>query len=306
LTIHSANRGEYLGTQKTSWGSSIRLHSSDVNTPTIDLEILLYNGEKKIEFRYDIRKDYTTAKEAAYFAFPVDVSTPRFSYATQQGWVDPAKDMFKGANVEWFSIQKWMAANDGHLAVGIVPVDAPVATFGDINRGEWPVEFHPRSSTIFSYLMNNYWASNYVAGQGGTFQFRYVVTSADRLDPVALTRLGWESMQAPMLDHLIGQDKVGNPERPLPAEGTGFLTVDAPNLALVAWKLAEDGNGTILRFQETAGKATEATIQFPHATIHSASLCNALEDKVQDLNVGGNNVRLTFRPYEVLTIRLIR
>ena len=72
-----------------------------------------------------MQKDYTNAKEAVYFAFPVAVTPPRFTYATQQGWVDPAKDLFKGASLEWFSIQKWMAAIGLPLAVGIVPVDSP-------------------------------------------------------------------------------------------------------------------------------------------------------------------------------------
>lgn len=305
LVVHPAEKGEYLGTQKTAWGYSIRLRSTDVNTPSVNLEILLYNGEKKIELRYDVQKNYTTEKEAAYFAFPLALTTPRFAYATQQGWVDPAKDIFKGGNLEWFSIQKWMAANDAGLAVGIVPEDAPLATFGDINRGTWPTEFHPESSTIFSYIMNNYWETNYAGGQGGMFHFRYVVTSADHLEPVALTRLGWESMEAPVLDDVVRQDKVGNPERPLPAEGTGFLTINAPNVALVDWKMAEDGKGTILRFQEMAGKATEATIELPHSTIHSANLCNAVEDNLHDLKASGHEVQLSFRPNEVLTIRLM-
>jgi hypothetical protein len=104
------------------------------------------------------------------------VTPPRFTYTTQQGWVDPANDLFQGASLEWFIIQKWMAALDSHLAVGIVPVDASLASFGDINREEWPGEFAPKTSTMFSYVMNNYWDTNYRAGQGGAFTFRYVLT----------------------------------------------------------------------------------------------------------------------------------
>jgi hypothetical protein len=310
LTIHPAQKGQFLGVRKFSWGYSIQLRYSDVNSPAINLEILLYDLEKKIEFRYRLQKDYTTAKEAAYFAFPIAASTPQFAYATQQGWVDPAKDMLKGANVEWFSVQKWMAVYDSGLAVGIVPVDAPVATFGDINRGEWPTEFHPKNAAIFSYIMNNFLASNWRPGQGGNFTLRYVLTSTERLDPVQLTRLGWESMEPPVLDQIVPfsrlqyMDKITDPETPLPPEGTSFLSVSAGNVALVAWKLAEDGYGTILRFQEIEGIATQATIRLPHATIHSASLCNAVEKCLQDLKPDANRIRLTFHPNEVLTIRV--
>ncbi len=305
LTIHPSKEGEYLGTQKTTWGSAIQLRSSDVNTPRIDLEVLLFNDRKRIEFRYKVQKQYTPAKEGVYFAFPIAVSAPHFGYSIQQGWVDPAKDLLKGGSLEWFTVQHWMEASDSGMAVGIVPIDAPLASFGDINRGEWPAEFRPKSSTIFSYAMNNYWHTNTPPEQGGNFAFRYVITSQDHLDPAGLTRIGWESLEPAELDYVLPQDKLGDPERPLPAAGTSFLQIDAPNIVLADWKLAEDGNGTILRLQETAGHSTEATVQFPHAVIiGSAALCNAVEDNLRPLDFTANGVRLLFSPNEVLTVRL--
>ena len=280
------------------------MRSSDVNTPEIGLEILLFDNEKKMGFRYTVEKSYTTAKEGVYFAFPAAVESPTFEYATQQGWVNPSRDMLKGASLEWFSVQKWMAVHNSNLTLGIVPVDASLASFGDINRGEWPEEFHPKTSTIFSYAMNNYWHTNYRAGQGGTFTFRYVMTSAARLDPAELTRMGWESMEAPAVDVVANQDKAGNPGEPLPAEGTSFLEISSPNVALVTWKLAEDGKGTILRLQETAGQASEVTVRLPHTNIHSASLCDSVEDNLHDLDVTGNLIHLRIHPHEVLTVRL--
>ena len=111
-------------------------------------------------------------------------------------------------------------------------------------------------------------------------------------------------MEAPALDMVGNQDKVGNPNEPLPAEGTSFLEVDNPNIALVTWKLAEDGNGTILRLEEVAGQTEEATITLPRATIHSASLCNSVEVNLRGLPLSGNHLHLTFHPHEVLTVRL--
>lgn len=304
LTVHPADKGEYRGTRKTPWGQVIELRSSDVNTPEIDLEILLYNDQKRMEFDYSVQKAYTGAKEGVYFAFPTAVQSPEFAYATQQGWVDPAHDLLKGASLEWFSIQKWMAVHGDGLSVGIAPLDASLASFGDINRGLWPSQFTPRSATMFSYAMNNYWHTNYRAGQGGTFTFRYVLTSAKAFDPAGLSRLGWESMESPVLDSVINQDKAGNPDEPLPAEGASFLAIDNPNVVLVTWKLAEDGHGTILRLKEIAGRNEEVSLRLPHGKIRSASLCNSVEDRLRDLKVTGNVLPLAFQPNQVLTIRL--
>lgn len=304
LTIHAAQNGEYLGTERTPWGYKIRLRSSDLNTPEVSLTILLFNGQKKIELDYTVKKDYTTAKEGVYFAFPTAVQQPEFAYGIQQGWVDPAHGILKGGSLEWFSVQKWMAVHDAGMTVGIVPVDAPLASFGDINRGSWPGEFHPRSSTLFSYIMNNYWHTNYRAGQGGTFTFRYVLTSAGQFDPAALSRLGWESMETPAMERIGGQEKIGNPEAPLPATGASLLEIQNPNVALVTWKLAEDGKGTILRLKELTGRSEEVVVTTPYATIRSASLCNSVEDNLRALPVAANRIHLTFDPYQVHTVRL--
>ena len=304
LTIHPASDGKYLGTEKTPWGHSIKLRSSDVNTPAIDLEILLYDNQKRIDFDYNVQKSYTNAKEGVYFAFPTAVQSPQFDYATQQGWIDPAHDLMKGASLEWFNIQKWMAVRDSGMTVGIVPLDASLASFGDINRGLWPSEFTPKTSTLFSYAMNNYWHTNYRAGQGGAFTFRYVMTSGKDFDPPALSRLGWESMEAPVLDLVTNQDKAGDPDEPLPAEGTSFFDINSPNIVLVTWKVAEDGNGTILRLQEIAGQSADVTVTLPYSKVQSAALCNSVEDRLQDLTITNNQIHVAFRPNEVLTVRL--
>ena len=305
LTIHQSSGGKFLTVEKMAWGQSIRTASSAVNTPLIETEILLFNEQKKIEFRYKVHKDYTTRKEGVYFAFPVAVEPPDFTYATQQQWVDPARNLMTGGSLEWFNIQHWMAVRDSNLTVGIVPVDASLATFGDINRGTWPGKFTPKTGALFSYVMNNYWHTNYRAGQGGEFTFRYAITSAANFDGGALTRLAMEEMRPAELNYVVSQDKPGDPSRPLPAQGEGFLEISPDNIALITWKLAEDGRGTILRLQEIAGKPTETMMRFPHMSIDSAQLCSGVEDNLRSLPVENNAVRLTFRAFEVLTIRVL-
>jgi alpha-mannosidase len=304
LSVHPSVEGEMIGAVKTPFGQSIRLRSRGLHTAYIDTEVLLFDNAKRIEFINHLNKESVTAKEGVYFAFPVASRSPQFAYATQAEWIDPSRDLLKGASLEWFTVQQWMASRDGDFTVGIVPVDAPLASFGDINRGTWPTEFHPASSTIFSYAMNNYWDTNYRAAQGGEFTFRYVMTSGAALDPAALTRLGWESMRPAELDYVMDQDKVGNPSRPLPAEGTSFLEIEQPNVVLADWKTAEDGQGTILRLQETGGRDTTASLKFVRAGVRSANLCNGVEDNTQALSTDGRSIHLRVHAHEVVTVRV--
>jgi alpha-mannosidase len=305
LTVHAASNGRLLKTEHQPWGTSIVLTSSALNTPTVEMDILLFDSEKKIEIRYRLHKDYTTKKEAVYFAFPVATAAPQFAYSSQQGWIDPAHDLMRGAGVEWFSVQHWMAAHDANVAVGIVPIDAPIASFGDINRGQWPERFHPESGTLFSYVMNNYWDTNYRAGQQGDFVFRYAITSARTLDGGALSHLGMEEMRPVEVDHVVNQDKTGNPERPLTPAGQGFLDTEGDGISLITWKSAENGDGSILRFAETRGKPTEATVRLPHCQISSAYLCTGVEDDKRPLPIDDRSIHLSFKKFQVLTVRIV-
>lgn len=185
-----------------------------------------------------------------------------------------------------------------------MPLDTPLASFGDINRGAWPGAFRPKTGTLFPYAMNNYWHTNYRAGQGGEFTFRYALTSAASVDGGAFTRLGMDEMRPAEVDHVVGPDKVGDPPRPLPATGEEFLDATGGDFALITWKQAEDGNGTILRLAETGGKAAETTLNFPHTQIASAYLCTGMEDDKASLPVTNNSIHLSFHPFEVLTVRV--
>ena len=51
------------------------------------------------------------------------------------------------------------------------------------------------------------------------------------------------------VDRITSQDKALDSPRPLDAAQGSFLQVDQPNVALVTWKMAEDGDGTVLTFR---------------------------------------------------------
>ena len=179
-----------------------------------------------------------------------------------------------------------------------------LVTLGDISRGTWPKEFGQRSGTIFSYVMNNYYYTNYAAGQGGDFTFRYVFTSANNLPPAALSKWGWEEMSPLEVDHITSQDKAVNSARPLPSDQSSFLQVNRPEVVLVTWKVAEDGAGTVLRFLDTAGKDNTVEVQTPLLAVKSAWMSDALERKQAALPVSAHGFSFAIKPYQIITVRL--
>jgi alpha-mannosidase len=190
------------------------------------------------------------------------------------------------------------------VSAALVPVDAPLVCLGDIVRGTWPEKFTPRSGTIFSYVMNNYYFTNYAAGQGGDFNFRYVFTSGKELSPADLSRLGREEMSPLETDQITSQDKAINFARPLDSAQASFLQVREPGVVLETWKTAEDGKGTILRFLEVADKDDTVAVDTPLLEVSSAWMCDALERKQEPLRVLSHGFVFPVKPFQIVTVRL--
>ena len=306
LQIHGAGNGRLVSVERMPWGWRAVMESSDLDTPAIRTQLLLFNHEKKIELIEDVTKKAERAKEAVYFAFPFAMAKPEFRYEIQNGTVNPATDMYPGAGHEWFSVQHWVAVEQGGVSAAVMPLDASLVTLGDINRGKWPTTFGSRPGNIFSYVMNNYWHTNYRAEQGGYFRFRYVITSAASTDAAQLSRMGWEEMTPFEHDFIQGQDKAIEVDSPLNAKEASFLQMDDPDLLLDTWKPAEDGKGTILRFLDLGGRARTVTVTMPLFTLQRVIETDAVERNQKPLPVSSpHSFELAVKPHQILTVRVI-
>ncbi len=299
LTPQIASSGKIVAVHETPYGTVIETEAKAPHTPLVRTEITLYNSQKRIGFTYRIKKDYVLSKEAVYIAFPFAVDAPSFAFETQNGWVDPARDELSGGSREWYTVSHWAAIHSKGVAAAVFPVDAPLMNFGDIVRGNWPAKFRPASSAIFSWIMNNYWGTNFVSGQSGDFTFRYELTSAAEFDPFQCSRAGREALTALESTSVPASFVAG----PLPQDQAGLLQIEG-DVALVTWKLAEDGRGSVIRLEEIAGKSGPVRISSKFFWIDRAWRTSVLEDDREEVPVQ-DGVQLTVKPFEVVTLRLL-
>lgn len=296
--------GRLVSVSRSEQGVTAVLDSSAPNTPAIEMEITLPAGEKRIELSYRLKKIATLHKEAAYIAFPLAGDHPEFRYETQSGWVDPAHDELAGGSREWYTVNHWAAMTANGATTAILPEGAPLVTFGDIVRGKWPAEFQPKSASIFSWIMSNYWDTNFASSQGGDLTLHYSLVSGPQFDGPELTRTGWESMT-----HLES-----DPVHPGAANGllsqnaASFLSIDNPDVVVTTWKLAQDGSGSILRLENISDKPQAVRVGVPLLRIGKAWICNDLEDNRDALPVSsdaiGDSVRVSVPAFGIVTVRL--
>jgi alpha-mannosidase len=259
---------------------------------------------KRIELCYRVRVDLLYAKQASYFAFPWALSSPTFRYDIANGFVDPERDLLEGACSEWFSVQHWVSTADAHACVDLAVVDAPLVCLGDINRGYWPRRFTKRSSTVFSYVLNNLWSSKWAGQKSWELLNRYAITSGPRFDPARAGRLGREARCPLEIAEIKTSDKLPEGRGRLPAAGASFAALAPENVVITALKAAEDDRGLIVRALEIAGRESDGILRLPLVAVSSAKKANAVEVPGKPLPSDAHGVRFHIRPYQALTIRL--
>jgi len=83
-----------------------------------------------------------------------------------------------------------------------------------------------------------------------------------------------------------------------------LLNISNPTINLLAWKRAEDGDGTILRLQEASGQASRFNISSKYMKVDQAWSCNLLEDNQAQLPSNADGVGVSVTPFQVMTIRI--
>jgi alpha-mannosidase len=138
----------------------------------------LINGLQKVVIRSEIDKEKVYTPEGVHLGFPFNVPSGVMHIDLGYGIYRPEADQLKAACKNYFTPEKWVDISNQNYGVTFVTNDAPVIEIGEIttdaNAVGWLSSVKP-SQTIYSYVMNNYWGTNYKATQEGIVSFRYSI-----------------------------------------------------------------------------------------------------------------------------------
>ena len=90
-------------------------------------------------------------------------------------------------------------------------------------------------------------------------------------------------------------------------EGTcvpSFAKIDVPNVMVETVKGALHGEGVIVRMYECFGARTRATLTLGKAP-ENAVFTSLMEDDENEAKFDGNQLKLEFKPYEIITVRIL-
>jgi hypothetical protein len=290
----------------------------------IHCEIRLYNQEKKVEFCYSMKKLPVTDPEGVYVSFPFKLNQSHHVVEVAGGTMIPGKEQIEGSSSDWTGIQNFVSLRSDSGQIIFVSPEIPLVQLGDINlgkflrvgsstpnpspRGEERMAY-PASGSIFSWVLNNYWTTNFLASQQGELKWTYQITSGDNPSNTLATRFGMEN-RIPFLNRVfpasVRADSVMMPN--------SFFASTDNHLALVSTHPSANGRGIVMQLRETEGRKDSIPVEYlalssitlaQAVNAVSATEVNVLEEPIREIWKKEakpvstyHGYWLAFRPYE--------
>ena len=262
----------------------------------INLEIRLYKNVKKVEFKYMANKLIITDPEALYVAFPFSLPGARIVFETIGGALTQGQQL-PGSSSDWNVAQNFVSVRGKKGQIIVVSNEVPLWQFSDFNLGKF--ERYPKQGKtwLYSWVMNNYWFTNFRAYQEGAFSWSYQLTSTADTTNTYATKYAW-SERNPF------------PTRTFPAGKNELITTSLetlkisgpPNAMLVNSRPAFKNKGTILlHFRELEGRSAEVNLS---SAVSGQSIKRLLEVNAVGKQIGQPVTSVVLKPYEVKFIEV--
>jgi alpha-mannosidase len=220
-------------------------------------EVRLTATADHVDLIAGIDKQEVYDPEAVYFAFPFAIPRPEVRFDLAWSIARPEVDQLPGACRNYFTAQRWVDVSNEARGITLATIDAPLIEIGGLMTDATVVGWRERAeddSLLYSYVMNNYWETNYLAAQPGPATIRYALRPHGRFDATSAKRFGIERSQ-PLIVAPVDEGHVPASEP---------LVHIAPAEVIVSRvRPSRDGRALILRLFNASGQTQRATLKWP-------------------------------------------
>lgn len=187
-------------------------------------EIRMIQALNRVDIITLIDKQSVREKEGVHIAFPFAIPDGQLRYDVANAIVRPEIDQLTGSCKNFFSVQSWVDISNSQYGVTWATANAPLIEIGSITAEQpWMKSISP-STHIYSYVMNNYWHTNYKADQEGPVTFAYSIAPHGMFNAADAAKFGTERRQ-PLL--VAAADPAAKPLAPLFRVSSSEILVSA-------------------------------------------------------------------------------
>ncbi|MFE3263588.1 glycoside hydrolase family 38 C-terminal domain-containing protein [Streptomyces sp. NPDC059215] len=266
-------------------GQSVVFECAPAGTRRLRVRVHLPHHAARIDIENRIDKTATFTKESAFFAFPFALDHPVVHTEATGGVLGTDRETVPGSAAHMRAIRRWISLSDGTHHVALATADAPLVQLGGIAIPYVP---YPQSlpqeepATVFSWVHNNIWDTNFPAQQRFEHVFRYSVGFTTTAEDTATRADELAVRVAAVTSHPIVPVRAraaAGAETPAQIQ---FLTLDVPSVRLVGVTVP-DGGQLLVRLQSVADAPVICRLRTPF-TVTRAVGTNYLGLTLRDIS----------------------
>jgi hypothetical protein len=239
--------------------ASLTIESTAPGCRRLSVGLHLVDGADHVGVVDTIDKQRIRTQEGVHFRFAPRVPGGIIRMDVPWGVIRPEADQLPGACKNYFSVSRWVDVSNDRLGVTCATIDAPLAEIGAITTdvanpfdpNVWIHHVAP-TQTFYSYVMNNYWETNYKADNEGATVLSYALRPHGRFDPAAAARFGAAASQ-PLV--------VAPVEKEAPLVRSP-LTVEPAEVLVTSLKPSEDKKALMLRLYNAGDRPAKARVHW--------------------------------------------
>ena len=266
--------------------AALRVERSYANSRLVQI-ISLRDGQKQLEF--DTEVDWQERQTLLKTGFPLDLNVSETRGEIQFGHVKRPSHK----NTSWDQAR---FETSMHRWVDMSEPDFGAAFLTDCKYGYDAVEQTVRLTLLKGPNMPD------PVADIGVHRFRYAVLLHQGEQDLSDVVQAAERFNNPV--SLLGQVGDKSQKKPSLEPAFSFVGSDSANLTIETVKQAEVGSDVIVRVYEHANRRSTARVQFG-LPVHSVVETDLMERETGPrLDVSDNGVDLTFRPFEIKTLKM--
>ncbi|MCB8943467.1 MAG: alpha-mannosidase [Ardenticatenaceae bacterium] len=267
-------------------------------TLEIKRRILNSNYTQRISLRhfsrrldFETRIDWQEKHILLKVAFPVDVLTPTATYEVQWGHVE--RPTHRNTSWDWArfetAAQKWVDVSEGDYGASL------------LNDGKYghDIQDATPSGTVMRLSLLRSPSYPDPHADEGAHEFRYSLLPHNGRSLTETITQAYALNNPPFIFQVTQAQETQSPISHLHP----LITCEQENVVIETVKLAEDGDGLIVRLYESERRRGTAVLRcgFPLA---AAWRTNLLEENQAELAVADDEVAVEIRPFQIVTLRL--
>ncbi|MBP1964391.1 glycosyl hydrolase-related protein [Paenibacillus aceris] len=268
------------------------------NAGTIEWTFSLTDDSPYLDAAYKLHaKQETPLAESGHIVFPLKLERPQFRINKLGSVVNPLTDTIRSSSTLLHCCEHFVDISNGFAGMAVIPLDSPLFFIGTNGMWDYEHEYKPEKPELHFNLFNNWWGTNFPQWSGGDLSYRFrLVPHAGDWREEEVWKIAQETMTQTVTTSALADERNAIAE---------MLPAGLDGMAVSCWKLAENGNGCILRIRKCTGVRREVEIVLPEQ-VNEVRVTNLLERDQEVLQMNENRLRLVTNPFEVHTFRIIR